>query len=144
MSSWEMLAQIVLVHLIASIIGHLRLPVQLAQLNDNNASLAAGNKLFTISFPSSELTKLLMWHLHRHHLHVLFGRVSSEDNVIADSRSHNKFDVQQNLNNARIEVTLADICWPMLCTQGAKGCWGWTRAPPWEKLAHVPTSPYSD
>ena len=139
-----MLAQIVLVHLIASIMGHLRLPLQLAQLNDNNASLAAGNKLFTTSFPLSEFTKLLTWHLHRHHLHVSFGRVSSEDNVIADSLSRNKFDVLQHLSNARIEVTLADICWPMLSTQGAEGCWGWTRAPRWERLAHVPTILYSD
>lgn len=131
-ASWEMLAQIVLVHLIASILGHLRLPLKLAPLSDNNASLAAGNKLFTTSFPLSEFTKLLTWHLHRHHLHVSLDRVSSEDNVIADSLSRNQFDILQNLRNARMVVTLADICWPMLSTQGAEGFRGWTRATRWE------------
>lgn len=131
-ASWEMLAQIVLVHLIASILGHLRLPLKLAPLSDNNASLAAGNKLFTTSFPLSEFTKLLTWHLHRHHLHVSLDRVSSEDNGIADSLSRNQFDILQNLRNARIVVTLADICWPMLSTQGAEGFRGWTRATRWE------------
>ena len=109
---FETLAQLALLQMAHSRLGHKYLSFAMPTGSDNTAAEAGVNKLFSTSWPLSLFLRLVASWSHAHSVALLVSHVSGKKNVWADKLSREKLDRFRSRPLARFSFSLRQLCQP--------------------------------
>ena len=112
MACFETLAQLALLQMAQSRLGHKYLSFARRAGSDNIPTEAGVNKLFSTAWPLSLFLRLVASWSHAHSVALLVSHVSGKKNVWADELSRDKLDRFSAKPLARFRFTLSQLCQP--------------------------------
>ena len=113
---FETLAQLALLQMAHSRLGHRYLSFAMPAGSDNTPTKAGVNKLFSTAWPLSLFLRLVASWSHAHSVSLLVSHVSGKKNVWADELSRDRLERFKSKEAARFRFSLSELCQPECIT----------------------------